>query len=167
MQVERRNSDALVENKLPDGSRVLVDAQSQSVFALNATAGAAWDACQSPATLSGITEEMQRSLGTSVVEELVEEAVLRLQEQNLVTVRGTSRAASSRRDFLLKLSAASVPLVVAMTMTEQRAYASVAQSLVTPPDPSPRDPSLGRDSSAGGRDYSESTLDSDPSGPAT
>lgn len=133
MHVERANSDALVENKLPDGSRVLLDSQGQRVFALNATAGAAWDACQAPANLSAIATEMQRSLDTPVAQEVAEQAVLRLQEQNLVRVHGASPAASSRRQFITRLGAAAVPLVVAMTMTEQRAYARVAQSFVDSP----------------------------------
>ena len=132
MQVERSTLNALVENKLPDGSRVLLDPQNQSVFALNATAGAAWDACQSPATLSVITSEMQRSLGTAVAEDVAEEAVRSLQDQNLVIVRGASPAATSRRQFITRLGAAAVPLVVAMTVTEQRAFASQAQSFLGP-----------------------------------
>ncbi|MGB9147850.1 MAG: PqqD family protein [Acidobacteriaceae bacterium] len=135
MQVERASSDALVENKLPDGSRVLLDPHSQRVFALNATAGAAWDACEAPASLSAITEEMHRSLDTAVPEEVAEEAVLRLQEQNLVKVRGASPATSSRREFITRLGVAAVPLVVAMTMTEQRAFASQAQSFINPDGP--------------------------------
>jgi hypothetical protein len=43
MQVERTQSDALVENRLPDGSRVIVDSSSDTVFALNVTSGAAWE----------------------------------------------------------------------------------------------------------------------------
>ena len=61
MQIERTNSDALVINKLPDGSTVIVDAKNEAVFALNPTAGAAWDACSAPTTLTGVTESMQRS----------------------------------------------------------------------------------------------------------
>jgi len=132
MQVERANSDALVENKLPDGSRVLLDPQSQRVFALNATAGAAWDACKAPSTLSAITAAMQRSLDAPLAEKAAEQAVLQLQEQNLVKVDGASPASASRREFITRLGVAAVPLVVAMTMTEQRAYARLAQSFVGP-----------------------------------
>ena len=70
MQVERTDSDALVVNKLPDGSTVIVDAKNETVFALNATAGAAWDACSDPTTLSGVTERMQRSLDQEITEEV-------------------------------------------------------------------------------------------------
>ncbi len=132
MQVERTSSDALVENKLPDGSRVLLDTQSQRVFALNATAGAAWDACRTPSALPAIAAAMQRSLDTSIAEEAAEHAVLQLQEQNLVKVHGAPPASASRREFITRLGAAAVPLVVAMTMTEQRAYARLAQSFVGP-----------------------------------
>jgi hypothetical protein len=60
MQVERTNPAILVENKLPDGSRVIVDSANETVFALNATSGAAWDACSMPTTLSRVAEDMRR-----------------------------------------------------------------------------------------------------------
>lgn len=132
MQVERTTSNALVENKLPDGSRVLLDPHNQRVFALNATAGAAWDACEVPASLTAITAEMQRSFDAAVAEDVAEEAILQLQNQNLVKISGAASAASSRRQFIARLGAAAVPLVVAMTMTEQRAFASQAQSFLGP-----------------------------------
>ncbi len=52
MQVERVSTDGLVINQLPDGSRVIVDEKNEQVFALNTTAGAAWDACSNPTTLA-------------------------------------------------------------------------------------------------------------------
>ena len=133
MQVERSNSDALVVNKLPDGSTVIVDAKNETVFALNATAGAAWDACSDPTTLSAITERMQRSLNPEITEELAEEAILRLQEQNLVK---TSGAQPNRRQFIARMgAAAALPLVVALPVTEQRAHAQRARSTPTTTPP--------------------------------
>jgi hypothetical protein len=137
MQVERTDSDALVVNKLPDGSTVIVDAKNETVFALNATAGAAWEACSDPTTLSGVTECMQRSLDQEITEELAEEAILRLQEQHLVKTSGTQ---PSRRRFIATLgAAAALPLVVSLPLAEQRAYAQHAASKVTstPPPSSP------------------------------
>jgi hypothetical protein len=137
MQVERNNLDALVVNKLPDGSTVIVDAKNETVFALNATAGAAWEACSDPTTLSGVTERMQHSLDPAITEELAEEAILRLQEQNLVKTFG---AQPSRRKFIAGLgAAAALPLVVSLPVAEQRAYASKARSAPpsTPPPSSP------------------------------
>jgi hypothetical protein len=134
MQVERSNSDALVVNKLPDGSTVIVDAKNETVFALNATAGAAWDACSDPTTLSAITERMQHS-NPEITEELAEEAILKLQEQNLVK---TSGAQPNRRQFIARIgAAAALPLVVALPVTEQRAHAQRARSTptTTPPPP--------------------------------
>lgn len=128
MNIERTNSIALVENKLPDGSRVLVDSQGESVYALNAIAGAAWDACQTPTDIASVTAKMERSLNCKVAEEVAEEAVSRLEEQQLVTIGGSSSPRSSRRRFMMQLGAAAVPLVVAMTLSEQRAYAQNAQS---------------------------------------
>jgi hypothetical protein len=136
MQVERTNSDALVVNKLPDGSTVIVDAKNETVFALNATAGAAWDACSDPTTLSRVTERMQHSLNPEITEDLAQEAILRLQEQNLVK---TSGAQPSRRQFIATLGAAAIPLVVSLPIAEQRAHAQRARSAPqsTPPPPPP------------------------------
>jgi coenzyme PQQ synthesis protein D (PqqD) len=127
MQIERTNSNDLVVNGLPDGSRVIVDSKSEKVFALNATAGAAWDACSGPTTLSKVADDMRRSLVPEVTDELAEEAVLRLEEQNLVTVSGSSPK-TSRREVLATLGAVALPLVVSMTLADQRAYAQSAVS---------------------------------------
>src|SRR5271154_1264594 len=99
MLVERTNSDALAVNKLPDGSMLIVDAGNEKVFALNPTAGAAWDACGAAATLSSVTQGMQRSFSPGVTEELAEQAILQLQEQKLVKASGSSSRAT-RREFI-------------------------------------------------------------------
>ncbi len=127
IQVERSNADGLKVNQLPDGSKVIVDSRNEKVFALNATAGAAWDACSNPTTLSKVAEDMQHSFNPGVTEEIAEAAILRLQEQNLVTVAG-SAFTPSRRAVLATLGAIALPLVVSMTMTEQRAYADTTGS---------------------------------------
>jgi hypothetical protein len=141
MQVERTNSDALVVNKLPDGSTVIVDGKNETVFALNATAGAAWDACSDATTLSGVTERMRHSLDPEITEQLAEQAILRLQEQNLVKVSGSQ---PNRRQFMATLGAAvALPLVVSLPVAEQRAYAQQAGSRGTPTPPSQTPPSNG------------------------
>jgi hypothetical protein len=127
MQIERTNSDVLVINKLPDGSAVIVDAENEAVFALNPTAGAAWDACDSSTTLVGVTESMQRSLGPRISEELAEQAILQLRDNSLVkTSEGPSQA--SRRQFITTMSSIALPLVVSLSLAEQRAYAQKAAS---------------------------------------
>jgi len=133
MQVERINSDALVVNKLPDGSTVIVDAKNETVFALNATAGAAWDACDSSTTLAGVTESMQRSFDPEISEELAEEAILQLHGKNLVKTSGTPLRAS-RRQFITTMTSIALPLVVSLSIAEQRAYAKKASSA----DPNPK-----------------------------
>lgn len=143
MQVERINTESLTENCLPDGSRILVDAGSEKVFALNATAGAAWEACSSSTTLAQMTAEMQRTVNPDVSEDLAADAIRQLEEQNLVRTSG-SQATSSRRTFLGKMGAiAALPVVASLTMTEQRAYArksgSGGKKLPAPPPP-PRRP---------------------------
>jgi hypothetical protein len=126
MQVERTNSDLLVD-KLPDGSRVIVDSKNETVFALNATAGAAWDACSARTTLSKVAEDMRRSFDSSVTEELALEAILQLQDKNLVTTSGSSSNAT-RRHVFATAAAIALPLVVSLTMAEQRAHANFVGS---------------------------------------
>jgi hypothetical protein len=130
MQVERTNSNELSVNRLPDGSSLIVDHQNETVFALNTTAGAAWDACNRPTTLSKVTEEMRRSFDARITEELALAAILQLQDKNLVTTSESSTKAS-RRTMLATLSGIALPLVVSLTMAEQRAHAQTATSGVT------------------------------------
>ena len=125
MQIERTND--LVVNGLPDGSKMIVDAKSEQVFALNATAGAAWDACSSPTTLSKVADEMRRSFGPEITDELAEQAISQLEEKKLVTVSGSSQK-TTRRQALAALGAVALPLVVSMTLADQRAYAQGARS---------------------------------------
>src|SRR5271155_5753102 len=131
MQVERAHSDAMVVSQLPDGSRVIVDHANQTVHALNATAGAAWDACSDPTTLAGGTDSMQRLFNPGVNEELAEDAILQLQDKKLVNASGASSQATRRR-FLATLGAAAVPLVVSLTIADQRAHAVYAASGTKP-----------------------------------
>lgn len=130
MQIERTNSNNLVVNGLPDGSRVIVDSANEKVYALNAMAGAAWEACNAPTTLSKVTESMRQTLNSDVSEDIAEQAILRLQEQNLVKASGSS-AGTSRRTVLAALGAVALPLVVSMTLADQRAYAQSARSTTT------------------------------------
>ena len=127
MQIERTNLNDLLVDKLPDGSKLIVDAKNETVFALNATAGAAWDACSGPTTLSKVAEDMQRSLDPNVTEELALESILQLQEKNLVTTSG-SFSNATRRQVFATLGAIVLPVVVSLTMAEQRAHAQSAGS---------------------------------------
>jgi hypothetical protein len=140
VQIDRGPLNVLVENHLPDGSRFLIDPKNETVYALNATAGAAWDACSAPTTLRDVTKEMQRSFGPDVTEEIAEKAVIELQKRNLVTasvrvpqpapcaVASVRAPQPTRRAVLTTLGKVALPLVVAMTLTEQRAHAVVAIS---------------------------------------
>jgi hypothetical protein len=126
MHIERTGSD-LVVSPLPDGSKLIVDAVNERVVALNATAGAAWDACSEPTTLARVTESMRCSLDAGTTEDLAEEAILQLQDEKLVKTSGASSQAT-RRKFIATLGAAAVPLVVSLTMANQRAHAVYASS---------------------------------------
>ncbi len=126
MQIERANANDLVVNGLPDGSKVIVDSKSEKVYALNATAGAAWDACSDPTTLTNVADTMRRSLTSEVTDDVAEQAILQLEEKNLVTVSGSAKI--SRRQTLATLGAVALPLVVSMTLADQRAFAQSAKS---------------------------------------
>ena len=136
MLVQRTPSDDLVVNSLPDGSKIILDSANEQVFALNATAAAAWDACNAPTTLSNVTESMQRSFDPATTSELAEDAILQLHEQNLVQTSGASLP-GTRREFIATLGAIALPLVVSLSVTEQRAYAQTARSGKQPPPPPP------------------------------
>jgi hypothetical protein len=134
MQIERTNKN-LVVNGLPDGSKVIVDSKNEKVFALNATAGAAWDACSSQTTLSDVAADMRRN-NPAITDEVAEQAISQVKEKELVKTSGLLNNAS-RRQVLAGLTAVALPLVVSMTMTEQRAFAAVANSGQQPPSDPP------------------------------
>lgn len=138
MQIERRDSKDLIVNGLPDGSKVIVDSKNEKVYALNATAGAAWDACSRQTTLSTIADDMRGACGPAVTDEVAEEAILQLNQKDLVKTTGLFKSAS-RRQVLAGLTAVALPVVVSMTMTEQKAFAQIANSGQQPGDPHCKD----------------------------
>lgn len=122
MRVERVENSALQESKLADGSRIVVDSHNQNIVAMNAAAGAAWDACSEPTTLTEIAAEMHRS---GVDPENAEDAVFQLREKNLVATSEFPQP--SRRAFIAGMAA--VPVVAAMSMAEQKVFAEKTGSL--------------------------------------
>lgn len=128
MQVERVNTKDLVVNSMPDGSRVIRNSNNETVFALNATAAAAWDACSSATTIAGVADEMRRSFDPNVTDELAEACILQFQKKNLVKLSGFVPKAT-RRQVLAGLSAVALPLVVSLTIGEQKAHAQDAGSV--------------------------------------
>ena len=109
MQFERVNTKDLVVNSMPDGSRVIRSSNNETVFALNATAAAAWDACSSANSVAGVANEMRRSFDPNVTDELAEACILQFQEKNLVSISG-STPKHTRRAILAGLSAVALPL---------------------------------------------------------
>lgn len=133
MQIERVTSDFAVSS-MPDGSRIIRNSNNEEVFALNATAGAAWDACSSATTVAAVADEMRRAFNPGVTDELAEASVLELQDKKLVKISGSAPQAT-RRQVLAGLGAVALPLVVSLTLGEQKAHAQHAQS---------NDPDFGR-----------------------
>jgi hypothetical protein len=136
MQVERADSTNLSVNPMPDGSRIIRNSESETVFALNATAAAAWDACSSASSIPAVAEEMRRSFDPNVTDDLAEASLLELQDKKLVTISGSSFKAT-RREVLAGLGAVALPLVVSLTVGEQKAYAQHAGSVNHDSHPSP------------------------------
>jgi len=128
MQVERVSTKDLVVNSMPDGSRVIRNSKDETVFALNATAAAAWDACSTATTITGVAEEMRRSFDPNVTDDLAEACLLQFQKKHLVKLSG-SGPKTTRRAVLAGLSAVALPLVVSLTVGEQKAHAQDADSV--------------------------------------
>ena len=128
MQIERLNTKDLVVNSMPDGSRVIRNSKDETVFALNPTAAAAWDACSSATTIAGVAQEMRRSFDPNVTDELAEACLLEFQKKNLVKISGAT-GKTTRREVLAGLSAVALPLVVSLTVGEQKAHAQHADSV--------------------------------------
>ena len=91
-------------------------------------------ACSDPTTLAKVTEGMQRSFDPAVNEELAEEAIQQLHDKKLVKTWGASSKAT-RREFIGTLSAVALPLVVSLSVADQRAYAQRAVSARPTPTP--------------------------------
>ena len=127
MPVVRVSDEGLVISSMPDGSRIIRNTKDETVFALNATAGAAWDACSSATTIAGVADEMRRSFDSNVTDELAEASVLELKDKKLVSISG-SGVKATRRQLLAGLGAVALPLVVSLTVGEQKAHAEHARS---------------------------------------
>jgi len=127
MQIEGVDTRNLVVDSMPDGSRVVRNSNNETVFALNATAAAAWDACSRATTVVGVAAEMRRSFDANVTDDLAEACILELQKKNLVKISGASPKAT-RREVLAGLGAVALPLVVSLTVGEQKAHAEHANS---------------------------------------
>lgn len=127
VQVERVNSSKFDVNSMPDGSRIIRNTEDETVIALNATAAAAWDACSSGTTIAAVAKEMRRSFDPHVTDELAEASIFELQDKKLVTISGSGFKAT-RRELLAGLGAVALPLVVSLTIGEQKAHAQEANS---------------------------------------
>src|SRR5581483_9611700 len=96
MQVERVNSSKLSVSPMPDGSRIIRDPENETVFALNATAAAAWDACSSPKTSTEVAQQMRRAFDPHVTDEIAEASLFELRDKKLVTLSGSGFKATRR-----------------------------------------------------------------------
>ncbi|WP_109484765.1 PqqD family peptide modification chaperone [Occallatibacter savannae] len=128
MKVERVNCGNLAINTMPDGSQIIRNSDDNTVLALNPTAAAAWEACAGANTVEEVAETMRRSLNPAVTEELAEASLLELQDKKLVSISGSGFKAT-RRQILAGLGAVALPLVVSLTVGEQKAHAEHASSL--------------------------------------
>lgn len=130
--VQQASAKGYILEVLPDGSRAMFDKVTNTVYALDASAAAAFEACQEPVTLSELMEAMRRSLGKAVTEEVAWEAVAELKRSGLVNSSGpTEELRSASRRALLKAAGVAVPVVLSLTAAEQRVFALGAGSGTT------------------------------------
>lgn len=130
MQAKRIHSADLAVEKLPDGSTAIFNAANKTVYSLNASAAAAWDACGDTTSLAHIVETMQRSFNPGVTEEVALEALRQLEEKGLVETLAPPPPGPTRRS-MVATAGAIAPLVLALTFAEQRAFALGAGSGTT------------------------------------
>ena len=130
MHIERADSTNFTVTLMPDGSRILRSTDNSTVLALNSVAAAAWDACASSCTVAEVGERMRQCFDPSVTDELAEASLLQLQDKKLVTLSGLGLKAT-RREVLAGLGAVALPLVVSLSVGEQQAHASAANSANT------------------------------------
>jgi hypothetical protein len=128
MKITRVSSEHLEVEKLPDGSTVIFDSSSKTVYSLNETAAAAWVACQENLSLPEIVDAMRRSLRSTVTEEIAMEGLYQLQDKGLIAIEASGL---TRRSLAATAAGVMAPLVLALTSTEQRAFAQVAGSGTT------------------------------------
>jgi hypothetical protein len=122
------NVSHLLIEKLSDGTTAILDTNSKSVYSLNASAAAAFEACRGTVSAAQVAETMQSILGTPVTEDLALAAIAQLEEHGLASSSVPEDVASvaSRRSLLKRIGAvggAAVPVVLALTAAEQRASA--------------------------------------------
>jgi hypothetical protein len=140
MLVKRISSADLAVEKLPDGSSAIFDPGSKTVYSLNATAAAAWEASGGSTTLAQIVEKMQRSFNPAVTEDIALEALLQLREKGMVEIVAPPPG-PTRRSVFATAGGVVAPMVLALTSTEQRAFAvSAGSGTTTTTTPAPTTP---------------------------
>lgn len=127
LEVAQTESDVRIVERLPDGSTAVFDGNSKTVYSLNVSAAAAWEACRNLATLDQVRRAIEQALNGPVTEEATLAAISQLEEAGLVTVSYPDKSSpvdASRRSLLRAVGVAA-PLVLALTASEQRAFAAL------------------------------------------
>jgi hypothetical protein len=124
---QRLQSSEWVSENFSDGSVVLLENTTKTIHSLDATAAAALASCGDPAGLSDVVLAMQSSLKRPVTESEALAALEQLQHAGLVTCRNADDGGvRSRRDLLRAMgtaAGASAPMVLSLTVAEQKVYA--------------------------------------------
>jgi hypothetical protein len=130
LRFQQIKAGSWVTEKLSDGSMAVFDQASKDAYFLNASAAAAWSACAEPASAPQIARAMETALNMPVTAETVLIALADLEEKHLVESSAPA-ALAGRRSALKKIAmtaGAVVPVVLAMTAAEQKAFAQGAGS---------------------------------------
>jgi len=128
--------EAIVAEKLADGSTAIFDQRSQSVHSLNPSATVVWEVCAGGATLTQILASLEDRFGAPVDVTMAEHAIAQLRQAGLIECDEPIAGAiieQSRRSLMKTVGAlgAALPVVLTLTATEQRAHARIASSETT------------------------------------
>jgi len=134
----RCGGEAILAEKLADGSTAIFDQRSKNVHSLNPSATVVWETCAGGATLVQIQAALERRFGAPVDFEVAEHAVAQLRQSGLIESDEPVAGAiiDQGRRSLLKTAGAiglALPVVLTLTATEQRAYAASVISTTAPP----------------------------------
>ena len=133
----RSDLDALLIERLADGSVVIYDQRSKNVHSLNASAAVVWETCAGGATEATIATALERRFGLPVEQDAVLNTIGQLRTANLIQVQGgepipSVLVDSSRRAVLGRAAMAAIPVMLTLTAAVQKASAGDAKSGFAP-----------------------------------
>jgi len=130
--------EAIIAEKLADGSTAIFDQRSKSVHSLNPSATVVWEACAGGATLAQIAAALEALFGMPLKPGVCLEAIAQLRQAGLIETDEPIPAGlldHGRRSVLRAAGTLAVPVVLTLTTAQQRVYATLASSGTTTEEP--------------------------------